>query len=460
MSEPRFRHQPHRRLPDGLSFRGAEQPANWVEFLADETWVDENGQRHVEQRIFDAVFAMMRRARRLILLDVFLLNPFQGAVPETTRLLSGELVNALLEQKRAHPTIEIVLVTDPINTVYGVRPSEQLEALEAAGIPVVITDLTRLRDSNPAYSWFWRLFVRPFGVGRGGSLENPLARHEKVTIRSYLTALNFKANHRKLILADDGDEWVGLVTSANPHDASSAHHNVALRFAGPAVGDLLKTENAVLELSGHPPVRAVIPDAAAPTGVAVQVLTESAIKSAALYMIDAAAVGESLDLATFYLSDRAVIKALKRAHARGVSMRVLLDPNKDAFGHDKRGIPNRPVAAELVKTGIAVRWVHTHGEQCHVKTLLRASLSGECEMLLGSANLTRRNLDDFNLETNVLARGSSSEPVFVDAQAHFDLLWNNGPNRTFSAPYEHYRNETARKRWFYRFAEASGISTF
>ena len=460
MSEPRVLHQRHRRLPDGLSFMGAEHPATRIEFLADKTWVDENEKRFVEQRIFDAAFDTIRRARRLILLDVFLLNPFQGHIPETTRLLSGELVEVLLAQKRDHPAIEIVLVTDPINTVYGVRPSEQFARLEAAGIRVVVTDLTRLRDSNPAYSWIWRLFIRPFGVGRGGFLENPLARQEKVTIRSYLAALNFKANHRKLLLADDGDEWVGLVTSANPHDASSAHHNVAIRFAGPAVRDLLATENAVLELSGHTPVVADIPSSAEPTGTFVQVLTECAIKSVALHLIDGAVPGESLDLATFYLSDRTVIRALKQAHARGVAMRVLLDPNKDAFGHDKRGIPNRPVAAELVRSGIHVRWIHTHGEQCHVKTLLRTTLAGEGTVLLGSANLTRRNLDDYNLETNVLVRAPSSAPVFADAQAHFDLTWNNGPNQIFSVDYEHYRNESIGKRWMYRFAEATGISTF
>ncbi len=49
----------------------------------------------------------------------------------------------------------------------------------------------------------------------------------------------------------------------------------------------------------------------------------------------------------FYLSERQIIKALIAAQQRGVQVRVLLDPNKDAFGREKNGIPNRQVAAEL-----------------------------------------------------------------------------------------------------------------
>ena len=49
----------------------------------------------------------------------------------------------------------------------------------------------------------------------------------------------------------------------------------------------------------------------------------------------------------FYLSERQIVKALITAKERGVNVRVLLDPNKDAFGREKNGIPNRQVASEL-----------------------------------------------------------------------------------------------------------------
>ena len=37
----------------------------------------------------------------------------------------------------------------------------------------------------------------------------------------------------------------------------------------------------------------------------------------------------------FYLSERKIVKGLIAAHERGVKLRILLDPNKDAFGREK-----------------------------------------------------------------------------------------------------------------------------
>lgn len=460
MTKPNHRRFWHRPLPRGLSFTGAVHDASHVEFLADKTWVDTSGVRQSEQQIFAEVFALIRQSRRFLLLDMFLYNDFQGKEQETTRLLSGELTEVLVNHKKAYPDITILVITDPINIVYGSLPSTQFDRLRQAGIDVVITDLTRLRDSNPAYSVLWRTLIKPFGNSLGGTLGNPFGGKGRVTLRSYLALLNFKANHRKVLIADNGDDWKALVTSANPHDASSAHTNVAITFSGPAVCDLLKTENAVLAFSGHQPLQVKMDSPPQAAGTSVRILTERAIKEAALQIIDQSQRHERLGLATFYLSDRDIIAALKRARRRDVALRVLLDPNKDAFGHSKSGIPNRSVADELRTEGVELRWVHTHGEQCHTKMVLQEDMSGQAVVLLGSANLTRRNLEDFNLETNVLVRSSASSQLFRDAKFHFDLLWYNQPERIFSVPYEHYRDESAFKKWLYRFMEASGFSTF
>ncbi|MCH8336316.1 MAG: phospholipase, partial [Proteobacteria bacterium] len=352
------------------------------------------------------------------------------------------------------------VITDPINTVYGSLPSAQFARLTDAGITIVFTDLSRLRDSNPIYSLFWRLLIRPLGNSQRGYLPNPFDPDGKATFRSYLALLNYKANHRKVLICDDGDELVGLVSSANAQDASSANANAAIRFTGPAVEDLLTSENAVLELSGQEPLRLPVATPGQVPGVAVQILTERAIKTEALRMIEQAMSGERIDLATFYLSDRDIIGALMRARPKGVIVRVLLDPNKDAFGHRKYGIPNRPVAAELRQANIEVRWAHTHGEHCHAKLMLVEGKSGEGRLLLGSANFTRRNLDNFNLETDVLIRASCSSAVLRDARRHFDLLWNNTTEQICSVPYEHYQDESVLKKCLYRFLEVSGWSTF
>ena len=450
----------HRRMPDGLPYVGEPAATSDVRFLADTTWVDADGVSLSEQTIFDTVFDMIRRARRLILLDVFLYNDFEMHIGAPYRSLARELTDVLLEQKEKHPGIRIVVITDPINTVYGSVRSRFFESLEAAGIRVVTTRLAALRDSSPVYSILWRCLVQPFGNAGRGWISNPFDPNGKITLRSYLTMLNCKANHRKVVVCDNDDTLSGLVTSGNPHDASSANSNVAVYFSGPAAKDLLASENAVLVFSGHDeiPVPDVPTAEAAPN--TVQVLTESAIKTAALSIIDRTTQDGEIDIATFYLSDRDIIAALKRARQRGAAMRIVLDPNKNAFGYDKHGIPNLPVAAELIRAGIDVRWYHTHDEQCHFKMLLAHDGQGEAQLLLGSANLTRRNLDDFNLETNVLVRGQRSATVMADAQAFFDTLWNNHNGRRHTAPYERYEDESLVKKTAYRFMEASGFSGF
>lgn len=450
----------HRALPRGLSFTGEVHNASHVAFLSDKTWVDDNGNRYSEQHIFDAAFDLIEQSRRFLLLDMFLYNDFQGKEEETTRLLSSELTERLVNHIRRNPNMEIVVITDPINTVYGSLPSKQFERLEEAGIDVVMTDLRKLRDPNPFYSIFWRALIRPFGNSTRGHVPSPIGDREKVTLRSYLEAFNVKANHRKVLIADHGDDWRALVTSANPHDASSAHTNVALIFNGPAVRDLLQTESAVLRLSEREAADVQVETLAQAPGISVQVLTERAIKEAALRIIDGCRRNERLSLATFYLSDREIIRALINARRREVALRILLDPNKDAFGNPKFGIPNRTVAHELQIAGVEVRWVHTHGEQCHTKMILHENMSAEALILLGSANMTRRNLENFNLETNVLVRTEASTKVFKDAKFHFDLLWYNQPERVFSVPYEDYASRSIIKRWLSRFMEASGFSTF
>lgn len=445
-------------LPPGLSIETPPRAAREVRFIADLTYVDGADLRQVDQAIFDELFDIVRGARQHILLDMFLFNAFQGSPPEETRRLCAELTEALILQKSTYPEIDIVVITDPINTVYGGHPAPHLEALRREGVVVVATELDPLRDSNWLYSSIWRWFIRPFGGEGPGLFPNPFGG-ERVSLRSDLRLLNFKANHRKTIVADSPTGWVALVTSANPHDASSAHGNLAIRFDGSAVADLLESEHAVMRLSGRStPVRTL--DIAAPTGdVTVRIVTEGKIGSALDATIAAAQRGDEIDVAVFYLSDRKIIRGLVDAHERQVSVRVLLDPNKDAFGLEKSGIPNRPVAAELHRAGIPVRWCDTHGEQCHAKMLLLRR-ADQAMLIAGSANFTRRNLRDLNLETNVWVSAPAREPVMRAASSYFERVWGNEPGRQYSVAYEAYADESWRKWWLYRAGELSGIGTY
>ncbi|MFU8832882.1 MAG: phospholipase D-like domain-containing protein, partial [Wenzhouxiangella sp.] len=122
--------------------------------------------------------------------------------------------------------------------------------------------------------------------------------------------------------------------------------------------------------------------------------------------------------------------------------------------------PNRPVAAELVADGVEVRWCNTQGEQCHDKLMLARFSDGHAELIAGSANFTRRNLDDLNLETSVRVIGSAQQPVFADARDYFERRWNNRDDREFSLDYRAHADERRLRSWRYRLMEATGLSTF
>ncbi|PMR79333.1 phospholipase [Halomonas urumqiensis] len=451
-------------LPEDVGRAWPVREASEVRFLADESWYDPQGKRHLDQRIFDEMLAMIGQARRLIVLDMFLFNDFSASASGDFRPLSSELAEALIRQRARHPDLAALVITDPLNTLYGGLELDHLEALRKAGVEVVITDLTRLRASNPLWSGGWHLGPRWLGnTTQAGWLPNLLGPG-KVTLRSYLTMLNFNANHRKTLVVDEGDGLAGLVTSANPHDASSLHGNVALRFSGPAASDLLASERAVAAWSGVNRLRAESPAAVLPevyTGPRLQLITEGAIREALIEAVSASGEGDRIDVAVFYLAHRGLIEALAAARQRGAQVRVLLDPNRDAFGLEKGGIPNRPVAAELAAAGVDVRWCVTHGEQCHSKLLIMTPAhEGEVTMILGSANFTRRNLDDLNLETSVRMIGPAHSPAVADARAFFERRWNDDPTRITSEPLDAQPPASRWQQLRYRVMEATGLSTF
>ena len=463
-------------LPDGVQYRGAPHtvPEDAVTLYSDRTFVDADGIRHSEQQIFDEVFSMIEEARHVIVLDMFLFNNFQGETVEDERSLTDELTRALIEKKDEYPDITVVFITDPINTVYGGYDSPEIAALEDAGVEVVITDLSFLRDSNPIYSSLWRVALAPFGnTTEGGRIPNIFDRRiDPVTVRSYLDLLNFRANHRKLILADrpmgDGYTLSVLVTSANPHTASSAHSNIAVRVDGQIWRDVMFTESVVLHLSDAS-VPMLPPDLLRglqePPGGSVEVflITEGSIRTAILEEIGRAKRGDRIEMMMFYLSDRSVINALVDAAERGVEIRLLLDPNKDAFGREKGGIPNRPVAAELLRrTGgtLSIRWCATHGEQCHHKALAVLRDNGEGFLTVGSANLTRRNIGGFNLETNVAVSGEATAPLFEEWNALFDEKWHNRGGRLYSHEASLYTDDSWRSFVQYYIMERTGMSSF
>jgi phosphatidylserine/phosphatidylglycerophosphate/cardiolipin synthase-like enzyme len=464
-------------LPDGMRVRGeiVDTPLADVHFLADVTTADPFGAPVVRQQIFDAMFKLVGEARQYLVLDFFLFNSQRGSLLDAKphRALSAELRDALLARKRAVPDLKVLVIADPVNDVYGGLPSKDLKALEDAGIDVVRIDLDRLRDPNPIYSGLWRLTMKWWsGDGSGDPfLPNPLDDGpERVSFGAWARLLNFKADHRKVIIGDDGRGGItGIVTSANPHDASVLNSNVALRVSGTALSPLLESELALARASGWkdswtPPEPQPLPAPRPENSARVQVLTEGEIRGGVVRNLADAGVGDSIDVAMFYLSEREVIQALLGAARRGAAVRVILDSNRDAFGREKNGIPNRSVAAELSAASegaIRVRWFRTHGEQFHTK-LIAIRKADEYWFTLGSANLTRRNIDDYNLEANLAASVPPNADVAASIGTWFEQLWNNRgpPDLEYTTDIGTYADPSQGTYWLYRFMEGTGLSTF
>jgi PLD-like domain len=482
----------HKPLPPGLDVRGEWVPVDSasLQLLTDVTAVNNFGEPSSQQSIHAATLQLVHDAQDFLVLDYFLFNAQGGPAgpmryERNLRPVAMELREALRALRHAQPELPILVNVDPINDYYRGSAPAELAALEQEGIDIVVTRLNPLRDSNPIYSTSWRLalgwWLKP---GVNGRWSNPLDAAGPDLSLSALTRIpHFKANHRKLALTGDGKgSLVGIIGSANPHDGSSAHSNVALRLQGEALRPLLESELTIARWSGWRGAKrfdALAAAAAAnnsaqtnnqaPTNTTAnttaraRIATESAIRSQLLAAIADARVDAAIDIAQFYLSDRLVIEALLAAAQRGVAIRVLLDPNKDAFGFEKSGLPNREVASELATASdgaIRLRWYRTHGEQFHCK--LAAIWQGDRLWLtLGSANFTRRNLGDYNLEANVFVDAPRSSALAAGVQRWFDMLWENRPGSTeYSADAEVYADPSQGRYWMYRLMEASGLSTF
>jgi len=135
-------------LPQDISFNGRFHTVNDVEFLSDITYVTEDGNERQEQAIFRRIYHLIDDAEEFIVIDMFLFNDDYDRNYEFPEL-SMELSNALVEKRKEEPDMEIVFITDRINSVYGTYTIEQLDRMKESGIKVIETDMRKL-DSMKA----------------------------------------------------------------------------------------------------------------------------------------------------------------------------------------------------------------------------------------------------------------------------------------------------------------------
>lgn len=459
--------------PKGTSFISPPSTVSGIRLLYDLSY-QKNGKEIHDQTILGEEIRMIGEAKQFIVADLFLYNDYYNTKKYQFPPSTQRLTDALIAQKKKYPDLKAYLITDEINDSYGPELNRQFQELEKNGIKVIVTDSSKIRDSNPLYAAYYRAYFSHLGQAKGGWLKNPFGDNgPKVNLRNYLRILNFKANHRKVLITDQG----AVISSSNPHDGSTYHSNIAFQFGGEAVKELLEAEKAVAAFSGTEikdveyklDSQTAFQDARNPEnsnaavrpGTEVRVVTEDKIRGQVMDAVKSAGPGDRIDLGMFYLAHREIISQLIQASDRGADIRVIFDPNKDAFGYKKNGVPNRQAAAELIKRSggkIQVRWYMTHGEQYHTK-IIAVYQKDKAVLIGGSANYTRRNLDNYNLEADLAVTVKPEDPLAQDFSAYYDRIWNNQDGE-YTGEYSVYEDNSLWKRAVYRFQEKTGLSTF
>jgi hypothetical protein len=77
----------------------------------------------------------------------------------------------------------------------------------------------------------------------------------------------------------------------------------------------------------------------------------------------------------------------------------------------------------------------------------------------GSANLTRRNIGDYNLEADLRFSLPREAPVAAAVHRYLDRVFGN-EGGDFTLPYEAYQDDSWLKRILYRLEEFTGFCSF
>ncbi|ALC87934.1 phospholipase [Bacillus sp. FJAT-22090] len=446
-------------LPEGVSFAGKMHKTDTVEFITDLTYAqDQKGTEMVhENHIFEEVYTMIEEAEKFVVVDFFLFDGYYDDDINFPRI-ADTLSISLAKKKKENPDMPIVFITDPLNQGYGSYENKWFKKMRDAGVEIVYTDLDSLRDSTPVYSGIYRLFFQWFDIGGKGWIPNGMASEApKMTIGSYMKLLNVKANHRKTVVTDKE----AMITSSNPHDASGFHGNIALKVTGPILNDILEAEEAVSLFSGGPKLPRV--DVEKTDGqYEVQYLTEKKILDALLKDLSATKEGDKIWLGMFFIAKRDIVNALIEAANRGVEVKLILDPNKNSFGQEKSGLPNRPVAQEMIEDTegkIDIRWYNTVIGQYHTKAIWIQS--DEYTIISnGSANYTERTLDNYNLENNLRVIAPNDSDLVIEMEDYFERLWNN-KDAMYTVDQDKYENNfTWWQRWIYSIQFFFKVTTY
>jgi phosphatidylserine/phosphatidylglycerophosphate/cardiolipin synthase-like enzyme len=208
-------------------------------------------------------------------------------------------------------------------------------------------------------------------------------------------------DHVKLLVVD---ATVAVVGGINWGAGSAANHDFDVEVRGPAVTNLARVFTRDLVTCGRV---AVVP-AAQPDRAVLVGATLPGAEILPMVLAVIAGAHRSLDVAMYTLTDAAAVDAMEVARARGIAVRVLLDPSER---------PSDPSAASLEAHGVAVRLYRSSGEKLHAK----AVVADGAWVVLGSANWTVSGFEH-NHELDVAIPGDTAIATALEQQFSSDWM--------------------------------------
>ena len=469
--------------PLGINYESPIRETENAEFHYDLTYLDKDGNIQYDRNLWDATYKVIDNAKDYLIVEMFLFNDLYNKDKEHFPEFAKEYTERLVKKQKENPNLKVYILADENNNFYGAFEHPFITSMKKAGINVIIVDIFKLKDTFPWYSPFWRTFIKPMGNPQNkGWITNFYGdMWPKLTIRNLLRALNVKADHKKVFL----NEKEVVVSSANIHDPSYFHENIAIYTDGPIVKDVLhnlqlvakfsdseinvdgsdrrmenimnsgsndktetdektlnsenQKENNVKQINNEENEQNVkektsinseknsITDTEGHT-YKIQYLTEGAIGKHLDEDIDSLKAGDELLMGMYFLADKGVIDRLIKAANRGVKIRIIFDRSRDAFGMSTNGLPNKPVSKKLkkkTKGKIEIKWYFTNNEQYHTKITLMKKTDGNVIINAGSANLIKKNIRGYIMDANFRILTTQDSKISKDIYEYFDRLWEN-----------------------------------
>ena len=397
--------------PEGVDYESPVRDSKNVDFHYDLTYLDKDGNIKYDRKIWDATYEVVDNAKDYLVIEMFLFNDIYNKDVDKFPEFAKEYTRRLVKKKMENPNLKVYILSDENNDLYGAFEHPLITEMKNAGIDVIDVDIYKLKDTFPWYSPIWRSVIKPFGNPQGkGWITNfygPM--WPKLTLRNLFRALNVKADHRKIFLNEDKV----VIASANIHDPSYFHENVAISADGEITKDILKDLQLVAKFSGGNIDVSSESEAKKPVNIKnfqaskIKFKEDESLKSDLQKQVEQieknkgnfvdkgtkefyetgeltknedvlqnddpnnsykvqfeseAKIGENLDkdidslkagdevlMGMYFLADRPVIDKLIKAANRGVKVRIIFDRSRDAFGMSTNGLPNKPVSKKLKK---------------------------------------------------------------------------------------------------------------